>query len=143
MSWLEDLRLTLQQDEGTGPTSGGNFLPYNDSMGKLTIGFGYNLEYGLPRNIVEMLLDKGIADAVHCAQAIVPGFDDLDDVRKSAFTNMAYNLGHKLAGFMNMLAAVGRKDWESAAAAALDSQWATQVGLRARRLAEEIRTGEA
>ena len=46
-----------------------------------------------------------------------------------------------LARFKNMLAALSDEDFETASAEALSSRWATQVGKRADRIAERIRTG--
>jgi hypothetical protein len=55
--------------------------------------------------------------------------------------NMTFNLGDRLLGFRKALAAVQAGDWSTAAAEMLDSQWAAQVGPRAQRLAEAMRTG--
>jgi lysozyme len=55
---------------------------------------------------------------------------------------MSFNLGQtRLAGFQRLREAVKEQDWEQAAAELLDSKWATQVGQRAVRLAEQMRRG--
>mgnify|MGYP003346829657 FL=1 len=55
---------------------------------------------------------------------------------------MACNMGPgNRARFKNMLAALSDEDFETASAEALLSKWATQLGKRADRIAERIRTG--
>ena len=46
-----------------------------------------------------------------------------------------------LAKFKNMLATLSDEDFETASAEALSLRWATEVGERADRIAERIRTG--
>ena len=46
-----------------------------------------------------------------------------------------------LAKLKNMLATLSDEDFETASAEALSLRWATQVGERADRIAESIRTG--
>ena len=60
--------------------------------------------------------------------------------RMVAAVDMAFNLGApRLAEFEKMAAAWARRAWEEAAAEALDSRWARQVKLRAKRDAALIR----
>jgi lysozyme len=47
----------------------------------------------------------------------------------------------RLRTFRRALAAMERRDWETAAAEMLDSLWARQVGARADRLARQMLTG--
>ena len=68
---MTDLRAMLMQQEGTGPRAdNGYFLPYEDSVGKLTIGYGHLVDKGLPPDIAMMLFNADIADALddvrHC-----------------------------------------------------------------------------
>ena len=66
----------------------------------------------------------------------------MDDNRKRALVNMAFNLGlSRLRSFKRMLKALAEEDFETAAAEALNSRWAEQVGDRAARLATLIRSG--
>jgi lysozyme len=56
--------------------------------------------------------------------------------------DMSFNLGIVgLLRFKNTLATIRRGDYSKAAAMMLDSLWARQVGKRAVRLAEMMRTG--
>ena len=56
---------------------------------------------------------------------------------------MSFNLGvPRLKRFMNMWAAIHRRDYNAAADEMLDSKWAEQVKGRATRLSNIMRTGE-
>ena len=55
--------------------------------------------------------------------------------------NMAFNMGvGGVAGFKKMLAALQAQEWDTAARELLDSKYATQVGERATRLAQQLIT---
>lgn len=117
--------------------------PYTDTVGKLSIGVGRNLtDNGLSQEEIDYLLANDIAKAEQEARALVPSLDSLDPVRKEVLIEMAFNMGRpRLAGFKNMLSAVGRKDFARAAAEMLDSRWAVQVGNRAKVLANAMELG--
>ena len=67
----------------------------------------------------------------------------LDQVRREALIEMCFNMGPgNLAKFKMMIANLAEEDWEAAADEALSSRWADQVGKRADRIAERIRSGE-
>ena len=70
-----------------------------------------------------------------------PWANALDDARFGALLNLSYNLGGKLLGFHKALSAFEAGDYEGAAREFADSAWKTQVGDRATRLCEQIRTG--
>ena len=40
---IDELVKRLKLDEGTGPVKKGRLMPYNDSEGYLTIGYGRNI----------------------------------------------------------------------------------------------------
>ena len=118
--------------------------PYLDSEGNTTIGYG--------RNLIANPLTEGEATLLLVGDVQRHGKEleqrylvvrTLDEVRRSALLNMAYNLGiPRLSGFRRMWAAIDRRDWDRAAAEALDSKWARQVGDRAREIAGMLKTGE-
>jgi lysozyme len=63
-------------------------------------------------------------------------------VRQNVLADMCFNLGiGGLLSFKNTLAMVEHGKYEEAAAAMLQSKWATQVGQRAIELSEMMRTG--
>lgn len=119
--------------------------PYKDTVGKITIGVGRNLtDRGLSDDEIDYLLANDIATHVAELRAALPWFDTLDDVRQRVLADMAINLGVPgLLKFRNTLKAVANGKYEVAADHMLKSQpWATQVGQRARRLAEMMRSGK-
>ena len=68
---------------------------------------------------------------------------ELDPVRKAIIIDMLFNLGLPgLRGFKNMFRALRADNYKRAADEMLDSKWAGQVGYRARKLADMMRTGE-
>lgn len=117
--------------------------PYRDTVGKLTIGFGRNLEdVGISRGEAVAMLDNDI-DQVVAELERMPLFLSLDPVRRVVLANMCFNLGlTRLLGFKKMLTALGDRDYEEAARQMMDSKWARQVGVRAVELSEIMRTGE-
>ncbi len=131
------LRSQLERHEGLRLT------PYRDTVGKLTIGYGRNLEdVGISRDEADFMLDNDI-DQVERQLETVDEYRDLDPVRQTVISNMAFNLGFAgLMGFKNMWAAIGRQDWNSASEEMMQSKWARQVGVRAVELSEIMRTGE-
>ena len=65
----------------------------------------------------------------------------MDPVRHAVVLDMAFNLGVSgLKQFKRTLALLKHGRWEAAADAMLDSLWAKQVGQRAVRLAQMVRT---
>lgn len=131
------LKEQLIRDEGI------RLKPYRDTVGKLTIGIGRNLDdVGISQAEAEFLLDNDIDNATAKLLKSLPWAVGLDPVRFSAMVNMAFNMGiWGLLGFKNFLAALQAGDYKSAREHMLESKWATQVGPRAQRLAIQIETG--
>lgn len=127
----------LKRDEEFKPK------PYRCSKGKLTIGYGRNLDAnGISEREAEELLRKDVIDANGALWRNFQWFEDLTHNRKRALINMMVNLGFpKFKLFKKMIAAFNLGDYERAADEALDSLWATQVGDRADRIANLIRLG--
>jgi len=109
-----------------------------------SIGFGTLAAYegetitraeGLARLAVEL------AEAATAFERLFPGVA-MAEARRDALINMLFNLGAGgLMTFRNMVRAIRAADWKRAAAEALDSQWAGQVGRRAEELATILRYG--
>lgn len=136
---MDDDRLaaTLMQDEGF------RGVPYVDTEGKLTIGYGRNLiDNPLQPHEAAELLMSDITRTVRDLDRMLPWWRSLSEARQMVLANMAYNLGlPRLLGFQKFLAAAKRGDYDLAAHEMLDSLWHKQVGKRAERLAEEMRHG--
>lgn len=120
-------------------------FPYNCPSGKITIGYGRNLEdRGISKaEALKMLED----DIMHFHNKLENNFDFyflLSENRKSVLINMCFNLGWKgFNQFKRMLAALENEDYLSAADEMLDSLWASQVKDRAEELAEMMRSNKA
>lgn len=115
---------------------------YVDTVGKLTIGVGRNLDdVGLSRDECLVLLDNDIDARIHGLITAYPWFSKLDPVRQAVLVNMAFMGLKKLAGFHRMLMAVEMEDFDAAATEMLASRWATQVKGRAITLAKQMISG--
>lgn len=115
-------------------------MPYKDSLGFWTVGYGHNLTVPLTERAMTQILMDDIAFATAVCHSLAY-WPTLSLVRRNAVINMVFNLG--FPGFMkfkNMNAAMLVGDYERAAREMLDSTWANQVGDRAKRLAQQIRT---
>lgn len=117
--------------------------PYKDTVGKITIGVGRNLDdVGISREEALMMLDNDITTAVNDAEALFHGFAALDEVRQRVLVDMAFNLGRvRLSLFKKLRKAVNAKMWSMAAREMKASRWHVQVGRRAERLEEMMKTG--
>jgi lysozyme len=117
--------------------------PYVDTVGKITIGIGWNLtDNGLPDHIIDELFRISVAEAVKDAEKI-PVYFKLNAARKTVLIDMVFNMGlQKVLGFRNTLDKMNRGDFVGASQGMLQSLWATQVGQRADELAEIMRSGE-
>lgn len=135
------LKTALLRDEGL------RLKPYKDTVGKLTIGVGRNLDdRGISNDEARYLLDNDIDSVEKQLRVAFPHYVKLDDARQEVLLNMAFNMGvgnavKGLMSFIHTLAAIESGDYELAARRMLKSLWATQVGDRAKRLAEQMRTG--
>jgi lysozyme len=121
---------------------GNRSRPYTDIKGKITIGIGHNLmDQDLPRGIIDQLFDIDLAIAALTARKFAD-FDKLNYVRRKVLIDMAFNLGPGLLMFTKTRGFVAAEEYDLAADAMMDSLWAPQVGPRAPRLAQMMRTGK-
>lgn len=134
---LSAAKLLLIRHEGL------KLRPYRDTVGKLTIGVGRNLDdVGITEAEALHLLANDIVKVSQQLMAQLPVYNQLDDTRKLALVDMGFMGVHKLLGFKGMIAALEAQDWEAASNHCLASKWATQVHGRANDIATMIRTGE-
>lgn len=118
-------------------------LPYTDTVGKLTIGIGYNLtDRGLPDEWInnQFKEDVNFFYAQLCKD--YTWFQKLDENRQMALIDMCFMGYKRFQGFVHMLRFIAIGYFENAAQEMLKSLWASQVKKRAQDLAEIIRTGE-
>lgn len=152
---LED---ELTRDEGK------RLKAYRDTKRKWTIGIGHNLDDcgsgPLQRTVADIiangineaesdaLFDWDIARTEKDLDRYISWWRSLDPVRQRVLLNMCFNMGwgagteHGLHTFVNTLGMIQRKEYSRAADAMLKSAWAREVGMRANRLSEMMRTGK-
>ena len=128
----------LKRDEGF------RNKPYFCTAGKLTIGYGRNLDdKGISEDEAEIMLVNDLRSARTDCELVFPNFDCYVKARQYALINMMFNLGlSRFLGFKKMIRAIKEDNWVEASVQALDSQWAEQVGSRAERIALALKTGE-
>lgn len=118
---------------------------YQDSEGFWTIGVGHLIDVrrggSIPQEISRALLRIDIASASEFVGQNFGWTQTIDEIRQGAFLNMAFNLRERLYGFKNFLVDMEQGKYAAAADEMVDSLWEKQVGARAHRLAEQIRTG--
>ena len=120
--------------------------PYKCSAGKITIGWGRNLDdVGITEQEALLMLNNDIKKAEDDLQSVFPPdflFSVLSYNRYAVLVDMMFNLGlTRFRGFKKLIAAVNEKDWQTAAHEMLDSKWAKQVKTRAYELARMMEKG--
>lgn len=116
--------------------------PYTDTVGKLTICVGRNLDdEGITTEGALYLLNNDI-QRIEKELMPLPNFSQLSGPRQRVIMEMAFNIGFQsVMNFKDMWKAIQAYDWDGAANAMLNSLWAKEVGQRAVRLATSMRTG--
>lgn len=117
--------------------------PYRCTAGKLTIGVGRNLEdKGISHDEAMILLRNDIAEVTAQLERF-DWFRTLGPVRRKVLIDMCFNLGMAgLMGFKQMIGHLEVGAYVNAAEEMKNSKWYHQVGTRAYRLVEMMRTGE-
>jgi len=132
---IDELKQQLIRDEGL------RFKPYKDTVGKLTIGVGRNLDdVGISQAEAEFLLEADIKRAVADLDRMLPWWKTLSEERQNALANMTFNMGiATILTFTTTLGLLQRGEYEKAAANLAMSKWARQVGPRATRIIAVIK----
>ena len=143
---------------------GERFRVYPDEFGNPTIGVGFNLRrkdapalcaqcganyQRLLSGLDELteaqsrfLLQQSIIDVLEWLVPAFPLFWGYSQPRQVALVDMGFNLGDgKFRGFKQMIACILTGDWTGAANQALDSEWASEVPVRAEYDAGLLREG--
>jgi len=118
--------------------------PYRDTVGKLTIGVGRNLDdMGITEKEARFMLENDIVRIKKTLMQTFPWYPNLFKKRKDVVVNMVFNLGiTRFKRFRKLIKAIQIQDYDRAAKEMLDSKWAKQVGRRASELARMMKTGE-
>lgn len=117
-------------------------FPYEDTVGKVTIGVGRNLDdRGLSDDEVEYLLSNDLDNTIREAESLW-FWPRLDEARQLVVADMIFNMGlSRFHGFVKTIDALERGDYQRAADEMVDSKWYRQTGRRAVKLVQIMRTG--
>lgn len=136
-----ELMRQLKGDEGV------RHAAYQDHLGYWTIGVGRLIDDRrggrLRPHEIDFLLENDVADRVEALSERLKWFKKLDPARQGVLLNMAFQLGTEgLMAFKTTLGHVEAGRYLMASESMLQSKWAGQTPARAKRLAEQMRTGE-
>lgn len=126
--------------------------PYKDSVGKMSIGVGRNLDdKGLREDEIDLMLENDIKEVIQLLDKYLPWWRNLCEIRKRVLVDMGFNLGvgpsieeptGKLLTFKNTLKAMQEGRYVDAVIGMSESLWHRQVGIRALRLECMMLRGE-
>ena len=133
---MKHLIAMLQRHEGL------RLKPYKCTAGKVSIGYGRNLDDMGISEVEAMVLLRHDIERCYDELNVFSWFADLDQVRQEALIDMLFNLGlPTFLEFKKTLKFVAEGKYSQAAEEMLRSKWADQVGDRAKELAYMIDTG--
>ena len=132
---MENLLKTLKFEEGFSGE------PYNDSLGKPTIGYGTLLP--LTQRESEVLLEIRLKKKIKDIKSKIPFWNSLSVIQQDGLVLMSYQLGvGGVLNFKKMLKAVKECNSNKIYVEAMDSRWAKQTPSRARRVAKMLSSTE-
>ena len=112
-------------------------MPYKDTLGNWTIGYGTRLP--ISEEEAELLLRHRLGNMAAELRTKVQFFDDLPETIQTVLLDMLYNLGiNRLMTFNRMWEAVEKRDWQKMAEEMKDSLWYQQVGDRSKELVRKV-----
>lgn len=114
-------------------------LPYRDTRGVLTVGYGTSLQNGITEPEAQLLLQSRV-QTTETALFQEGWYQTLSEVRKAAILSMAYQLG--IEGFRKFkatIAALSAGDFSTAAYQMMSSRWARQTPGRAQEVSDMIK----
>ena len=117
--------------------------PYECTAGKITIGYGRNLDdVGITQAEAHDMLELDISRTKAWLSKF-DWWDDLGYIRQAVLIDMGYNLGEaRFKSFKKMIAAIAVGDYFEASQQMIESRWALQVHGRAVTLSNMMRDGE-
>ena len=143
---IAKLREQLKIDEGV------RYEIYDDHLGYKTFGIGHLVkttdeEYGLPcgtpvsEERVNSVFDKDVETYIDETKKVFGNLEDMPQEVQQVLVNMCFNMGApRLSQFKKFIKAIHDEDWATASVEMLDSRWANQVGDRANRLSDRIKS---
>lgn len=142
---MTDIRTILEFEEGRRHSA------YKCTKGFWTIGVGHRLtdreleklDDVLTDQDINRLLDSDIEETVAAAKRYFYWFPKLNEPRQAVILSMIFQLGViGLNRFVTTLKLIAKGQYEAAADHMLRSLWARQTPARAKRQAEQFRTGK-
>lgn len=120
-----------------------SLLPYEDTEGFITIGYGTNIDAGISLGQANALLNLELDSIRKELDKKIPDYKNHNEARQNVIIEMAYNLGiPRLLKFKKMLGYLEKRDYNHAALEMLNSRWREQVKDRAITLANQMQSGE-
>lgn len=120
---------------------------YQDHLGYWTIGVGHLVDKRkggrISARVSEFILNEDIDSATSELDERLPWWRKLDEARQAVLLGMAFQMGiDGLLGFKNTLKMVEAGDYDGAGKGMLNSLWARQTPERAKRMSDQMKTGE-
>lgn len=117
--------------------------PYKCTAGKLTIGYGRNIEdVGISEKEADEMLLNDVLKVEDQIIRSLPVFQELSINRQNVLINLGFNLGiNGLLKFKKMIEALEDGNFVLAASELMDSRYARQVGKRADELSSQMIDG--
>ena len=143
---INKLREQLKIDEGV------RYEIYDDHLGYKTFGIGHLVkatdeEYGWPvgtpvsEKRVNSVFDEDVETYIDESKKVFGNLEDMPQEVQQVLVNMCFNMGApRLSKFLKFIKAIHDEDWATASVEMLDSRWANQVGDRANRLSDRIKS---
>lgn len=132
---IAKLRRSLVEHEGYRK------YPYVDTVGKITIGIGYNLtDRGIDDEWINNQYQRDINYFTNKLSRF-EWFKDLNSDRQIVLIDMCFFGWQKFLEFENLIQALSEHDYKRAAFEMLNSEWANQVKSRVVSLAQGMLTG--
>jgi len=133
----DKLRKLLIKHEGL------RLKPYLDTVGKMTIGIGRNLDdKGISEDEANYLFMDDVEESAIQIMKVFPSLDGWSENRRNALIDMVFNVGiTRFLGFKKMIAAIKNGDWVSAAKEMRNSVWAAQLPARVAELSKMVEEG--
>lgn len=144
--WLDEAKDRFVQFEGQNKDSRGRHQLYRCESGKLTIGHGHNIDdLGISDAVADLILEEDIRDALAELDQRIPWWRDQPKGAGIVILDLMLNMGWMnedgggLHTFKATLPAIRDGQYEFAANLLLRSQYARQVGARAKLNAAMLR----
>ena len=136
MGYQSELLQQIKEHEGL------KLKLYKCPAGRLTIGYGHNIEdNGLSKSACEYILYDDIDEAKKNLYTIFGSefFESLNDLKKIALIDMMFNLGlSKFLTFKRFIFAVETRNWSNASKEVINSRAYEQNKRRYKKIAEQI-----